>query len=171
MQISVSLDRDKNSSVGVDLVLLLQQEESEKWLTVGLCFKFTNQACGRGENYGQTCFILFLFDDQLDLPVKETDSTGASKTSACDKEASLEKKKDFFFCFRWCNYHCLKEIPAEKISRICYQVQRGHHNTNLVDKLSVDIQNAGLRALRSGKWLRELRTLAKKWIKWLSMKE
>ena len=102
MLILASLDRDKNSSVSVASVLLLWQEESEVRLMVGLCFvrkftswackwgetyrrtlfffyvcflfvkKVTNRACEWGENYGRTCLI-FLFDDQLDLPVKETD--------------------------------------------------------------------------------------------------
>ena len=93
MQILVSLDRDKNSSIGLAYALVM----SEKRLLVRLCFamkitnrackweetycqtlfflfvmKVTNRACEWEENYGRTCFI-FLFDDQLDLPVKETD--------------------------------------------------------------------------------------------------
>ena len=92
MQILASLDRDKNSNVASVLVLL--REESEKWFTVKLWFvtKITNRACRWGETYGRTLFcyedyqlslwvrrdlwsdlFYFFFDDQLDLPVKETD--------------------------------------------------------------------------------------------------
>ena len=129
MQILVSLDRDKNISVGVTGALVA----SEKRLTVGLCFvkKTTNWACEWGETYGRTLFFFFCwsrrlpiglvserritvglvlfsfyyFDDQLDLPVKETDSTIASEISACGKkEASLKKK--IFLLHEYCTW-CL----------------------------------------------------------------
>ena len=59
MQILASLDRDKNRSVSIALFLMLQWEESENWLTVGLCFvtTITNQAC----EWEETCFIFFYF--------------------------------------------------------------------------------------------------------------
>ena len=36
-----------------------------------------------------------------------------------------------------------------------------------LDKLPVDLQNARLRAVRSGTWLRELRTLSKESTEWI----
>ena len=100
MQILACLDRDKNSSVSVALVLLLQWEESEKRLMVGLCFvtKITNWACEWEETYSWILFYFFILITNWTCQWKrQTDSTGASETSACDKEASLKKKREFFF--------------------------------------------------------------------------
>ena len=104
MQILASLDRDKNNSVGIAGVLLLQREESEKWHTVGLCFvkKITNRACEWGEIYSLICFIFFyLMIIWTCQGKRQTDSTSASEISTCDKkEASLKN-----FCFNpWEGY-------------------------------------------------------------------
>ena len=61
-----------------------------------------------------------------------------------------------------------KERPAQKTLEFAvigsnnYKAQRGHHSTNLFDKLQVDLQNAEQGPLRSGKRLSELRSLTKR---------
>ena len=96
MQILASLDRDKNSSVSVALVFfVLRREECEKWLTVGLCVvtKITSRAYEWGETYGRTCFI-YLFILMINWTCqwkRQTDSTGVSKISACDKKEARLK--------------------------------------------------------------------------------
>ena len=69
MQILVSLDRDKNSSVGVARSLVA----SEKRLTVGLGFaaKITNRACEGGKIYGRTFFVVYPEGYQSGLQVRE----------------------------------------------------------------------------------------------------
>ena len=97
MQILASLDTDKNSSISIAFILMLWWEESEKWLTVRLCIvtKITNRA-----QEGQT-FIYFYFILMINWTCqwkRQTDSTGASKISACDKkEASLKKLSALLF--------------------------------------------------------------------------
>ena len=107
MQILASLDRDKNSSVGVASFLMLRQEESEKWLMVEFCFvtMITNWACEGGETYGQTCFIFFIFDDQLDLPVKDRQTLLVCPRFPLVIKGSEPKKKKFFFFNLLVNNH------------------------------------------------------------------
>ena len=76
MQILVCLDRDKNSSVGLAGALVASEER----LTVGLCFFFCllrrspiGLVSERRITVGLVLFSFYYFDDQLDLPVKETD--------------------------------------------------------------------------------------------------
>ena len=111
MQILVSLDRDKHSSVSVASGFSCVAMRRE-WLTVGLCFamKITSRACKSGETYGWTLFcyedhqagewgetygqtyfiFLFYFDDQLDLPVKETDRLYWCVRVVCLRQAGNE---------------------------------------------------------------------------------
>ena len=86
----------------MDFVLLQRlpiKLASEERLTVRLCFFVCHEGYQLGlrvrRKLWSNLFYFFLLDGQLEWPVKETDSTGASKIFVCDKkEASLKN-----FCF------------------------------------------------------------------------
>ena len=74
MQVLASLDRDKNTSITIALVFFLCCDEkrarSDLWSDFVLLQRSPIELASE-ETYGRTCFIFF--DDQLDLPMKETD--------------------------------------------------------------------------------------------------
>ena len=94
MQILASLNRDKNSSVGIASVLLLRQEESEEWLMVDFVSHegYQSGLQVRRDLRSDLFYFFYWMTNWTCQWKKQTESAGASEISTCDmKEASLKK--------------------------------------------------------------------------------